>query len=213
MKRLRKKLEPKKIRFYHCGEYGDKLGRPHYHALLFNHDFPDKIYYSDNRGNPLYTSQTLDTLWERGNCWIGNVTTQSAAYVARYIMKKINGSQASEHYKKVSEETGEIFNIQPEYTTMSRKPGIAHAWFQQYKDDVFPDDFIVTPDGRKNATPTYYLGLLKEMDPDSYEQIKMDRMDSMIQRSEDNTPARLKVREKCQLAKLKNLTRGLDNET
>jgi hypothetical protein len=72
----------------------------------------------------VYKSDTLDELWGQGITEIGNVTFDSAAYVARYIMKKVTGPMAEEHYEVLQEETGEIGEREPEYTTMSRRPGI-----------------------------------------------------------------------------------------
>ena len=61
MKRLRKKLHPLKIRFFHCGEYGDKTRRPHYHALIFGYSFPDRKLFKKSKSGDLYTSD-LDFL-------------------------------------------------------------------------------------------------------------------------------------------------------
>uniref|UniRef100_UPI0040482461 rolling circle replication-associated protein n=1 Tax=Shewanella sp. TaxID=50422 RepID=UPI0040482461 len=94
MKRLRKKY-PHAVRYYQCGEYGSKTHRPHYHACLFGHDFKDKtLWQKGSDGTPLYISSSLQDLWSSdghsiGFSTIGTVTFQSAAYVARYIMKKI----------------------------------------------------------------------------------------------------------------------------
>ena len=121
MKRLRKRFGSG-IRFYHCGEYGTLLGRPHYHACIFNFDFPDKKLFTIRDGINLYTSQALDELWPYGFSTIGSVTFESAAYTARYIMKKINGDAAKDHYEYVNPSTGEISLRKPEYTTMSRLP-------------------------------------------------------------------------------------------
>ena len=157
MKRLRKKTG-KKIRFYHCGEYGEKFKRPHYHACLFGYQFPDLRYFKTINGNKLYTSKYLDSVWTNKNgetmgfSTIGNVTFESAAYVARYIMKKINGEKAEAHY--VNKETGEI--LKPEYTTMSRRPGgLGAEWLKKYKTDVYPGDFVVVR-GKKMKPPKYY---------------------------------------------------------
>ena len=87
MKRLRKRFGDG-IRFYHCGEYGSLLGRPHYHACLFNFDFPDKYLWKENNGQKLYRSPSLEELWPYGYSSIGTVTFESAAYVARYILKR-----------------------------------------------------------------------------------------------------------------------------
>jgi hypothetical protein len=83
---LRKRNSHKKIRYYHCGEYGERLGRPHYHAILFNHSFSDKKKLNGHKD--LYTSKQLDATWQRGYASIGMVTPESAAYVANYIQKK-----------------------------------------------------------------------------------------------------------------------------
>ena len=82
MKRLRKSSE-KKIRFYHCGEYGEESLRPHYHGLLFNYDFEDKKLFKEEQGNRLFTSETLSRLWPKGNHIIGEVSRGSSGYVAR----------------------------------------------------------------------------------------------------------------------------------
>jgi hypothetical protein len=59
MKRLRKKIQPLKIRFFHCGEYGDKTRRPHYHALIFGYGFPDKKIFKKQKSGDLFTSDML----------------------------------------------------------------------------------------------------------------------------------------------------------
>lgn len=87
MYRLRKKYG-KGIRFFHCGEYGEKLGRPHYHAILFGLDFADKTKWKMRRGYQTWRSKSLEKLWPFGHSEIGSVTFESAAYVARYILKK-----------------------------------------------------------------------------------------------------------------------------
>ena len=62
MKRLRKRFG-KGVRYFHCGEYGDLLGRPHHHACLFNFSFPDRYLWSSSGGVNLYRSPTLEELW------------------------------------------------------------------------------------------------------------------------------------------------------
>lgn len=216
MKRFRKSIIPVKIRFYHCGEYGENLGRPHYHALIFGYDFPDKEFWKETRGSVLYTSEKLEALWGKGFCSIGNVTFKSAAYVARYIMKKQTGKTAPEHYRYTDPETGEISQRLPEYTTMSRGGkgghGIGYDWFIKYNRDVYPSDFCVI-EGKKYKTPRYYDRMLEEITPKGYlSVIKAARMRNAEQRSVDNTPDRLAVREKVQELKLRQLERSLDNE-
>ena len=87
--------EASQFRYFHCGEYGDRRHRPHLHACIFGIDYTgDRIYSHTRNGNKLYRSATLDKLWGRGDCIIGDLTFESAAYVARYCLKKITGTKA-----------------------------------------------------------------------------------------------------------------------
>lgn len=200
------------IRYFHCGEYGDKYGRPHYHAILFGYDFADKQLINIINGQKLYRSNQLERLWPFGYSSIGSVTFESAAYVARYVMKKVTGDQAWHHYSDIDYDTGEITNVrEPEYTTMSRRPGIASKWFEKYKDDVYPSDFI-TVRGVKMKAPKYYDKILEKSDIYEYERIKDLRKLSALEHSDNNTNERLAVREKLQLNKLNQLPRKLDQD-
>lgn len=207
MKRLRKSF-PQKIRYYMCGEYGEKLGRPHYHAILFNIDFKDKYLCKTQRGNKIYRSPKLEELWPLGSSEIGSVTEKSAAYVARYVMKKVNGDMAKDHYEKTDPETGEIYKVIPEYNQMSLRPGLGHDWYKKYKTDVYPKDEIILSSGKRATPPKYYDKLLERTDPEIYWIIK-DTRQAVAQASTDNTPERLAAREKCALARNKTLKREL----
>lgn len=208
MKRLRKHFTHTKIRFFHCGEYGEKYGRPHYHAILFGLDFDDKELINVLNGHRLYRSPTLEKLWPFGYSSIGNVTFESAAYVARYIMKKVTGEHAENHYQYVDQDTGELLEQIPEYTTMSRRPGIASGWFDTYADDVYPSDFV-TVRGKKMRPPKFYDKLMEQTRPYEMEDIKADRMAAANVHNENTTPERLAVREKVQKLKLTKLPRNL----
>lgn len=107
-KRLRKSLSPKKIRYYAVGEYGDKTQRPHYHVILFGHDFSDDRKLYKQRENPLYESKTLSDAWPLGFANFGDVTFESAAYCARYCLKKVNQKDVDYDYC-TDIETGEVF--------------------------------------------------------------------------------------------------------
>lgn len=199
------------IRFYHCGEYGELYGRPHYHAILFNYDFPDKILFKTLNGHPLYVSKILGELWPYGFSSVGSMTFESAAYVARYIMKKQTGDNAEKRYAQVDLDTGEYTRIEPEYNLMSRRPGIAARWYDEFESDVYPDDFVVLRN-KKMRPPKYYDRLLERTRPYEYEQIKLAREVKAALHCEDQTDARLKVRESVKLRKLANLPRNLDKE-
>lgn len=222
MKRLRKNylgiesmiidgVEEFPIRFFHCGEYGEKFGRPHYHALLFNFDFDDRVLHQTlPSGFKIYTSEKLAKLWPFGYSSIGDVSFESAAYVARYIMKKVTGDNADEHYSRIDCDTGELFKIAPEYTTMSRRPGIGKAWFDTYGlKDCYNKGFI-TVRGKKMFPPKYYDAQFEVVDPVGFEKLKFSRKKLLESKKDDNTLDRLRVKEKCKLSQLSLLKRNLD---
>lgn len=216
MKRFRKKCGP--VRYFSCGEYGSKLGRPHFHALLFGHQFDDinldKPFKITKSGEKIYRSEVLEKLWTHGWSSVGSLTYQSAAYVARYSMAKINGADAEAHYDRTDPETGETNRLNPEYNTMSLKPGIGATWFEQFGlTDVYPGDFIQFKN-RKIPPPKYYDKLLKKIDEKNQtnvlETLKEGRKIRAQQHNENNTPARLRVRAKIQDLKAKRLKREID---
>lgn len=210
MKRLRFKYGAN-IRFFHCGEYGEKYGRPHYHACLFNFDFKDKTLWTINNGHRLYVSEELNALWPYGFATIGEVTFESAAYVARYIMKKMTGPMAADHYSRLDETTGEIYQLKPEYTTMSRRPGIGKVWFDKYKSDVYPHDYVVLK-GKKMRPPRFYDTLFEREYPSDMDKLKASRVREGKKNVDEQTPERLNTREEVKLLQIKNLKRNVDNE-
>ncbi|AXL14765.1 replication initiator protein [Microviridae sp.] len=208
MKRLRKQNEHK-IRYYQCGEYGEQFGRPHYHACLFNHDFKDFEPYQENeQGDIVFTSEALSNTWGKGFTTVAPLTYETAAYTARYILKKILGDRAGEHYLKTNPITGEVHEVEPEYNTMSRRPGIGIEWYEKHKTDCHPSDFI-THKGKKYPIPIYYDTLLKRSSPEDLERIKDLRKQKLGKHKKDLTPERLAVREKVKKAQINQLNRTL----
>jgi hypothetical protein len=211
MKRYRKSIEPLKIRFYHCGEYGEENLRPHYHACIFNHNFDDRIHHTTTNDVPLYTSERLNKLWGKGFTTIGDVTFDSAAYCARYVTKKITICDESdpnlfEHYNRVDSETGEYTIVSPEYSTMSRRPGIARQWFKKYHADMYPWDEVIIKNNPVKP-PKYYDKLFEELDPVAYKTLKQTRLDAVD--FSEQSDKRLATRKNVKLAQLQQLKRDL----
>jgi len=198
MKRLRESDEfnGREILYYHCGEYGDELGRPHYHACLFNVDFPDKKHHHDEGDNPLYTSEILSRLWGKGFCTIGDVTYESASYVASYITKRVSPKQDDWHYKVVGPDgaflDGELL---PEYATMSKRRGIGKTFYEKFKHDWFARDFLIVR-GKKMPIPKYYDKLYEKEHPVEYSRIKACRQNKAVSQAPDNTFPRRQVKER-----------------
>jgi len=191
MRRFRKavkKTQPK-LRFYMAGEYGSRDQRPHYHALIFGYDFPDKEYFKKtDAGENIYTSKLLSRLWPLGHASTGAVTFESAAYVARYCVTKVTGKAAEAHYRRFDEH-GE-YQLTPEFNHMSLKPGIGQGFVKKYQSDIYPNDYVVV-NGHKAKPPKYYDKYYEEVNPDEFEHIKLLRMLEADKYLDDNTPQRL----------------------
>jgi len=208
LKRLRKDARCR-VRFYGCGEYGEQYLRPHYHVNLFGLDFPDKRLFSVRDGNRLYTSEWLFRLWPYGHSLIGALTFDSAAYVARYVMKKVTGPAAEDAYWRGDPETGECWRVEPEWNTMSRRPGIGYAWYQRYRSDCYPSD-VRHVRGQACKPPKYYDKQLAIEDPTVYDLLKARRVRQQKLNAADNTLDRLAVKEKVKKAAIRQLKRQVE---
>jgi len=185
----------KQVRFFSCGEYGEQNKRPHYHVCLFNHDFPDREPLTPT----LFRSNELESLWPFGFSSFGQLTFESAAYVARYVTKKITGDMQDEHYQ----------GKQPEFALMSRRPGIGRQWYDEYKNDLFVADRVIVKKSLQSAIPRYYNNLMRTDDPTRYEQILQKRKEH--HNEVDHDFRRLIVKEKIQNLKAKKLKRSFEN--
>lgn len=168
-----------KIKYYMCGEYGDLLGRPHYHACIFGARFPDAYFAKKVGSNAYYMSPTLRELWPYGEMsFFSDVTPASASYVAGYVDKKLDN-----HYWKVEHflETGEwSVDDAPEYVRMSQ--GIGLDYFEKYKSslyrfdsagDVFGEFFDV---GHVPiSAPRYFDEKLRLRSPEKFDKIVASR--------------------------------------
>lgn len=168
------------IRFYACGEYGEDGGRPHYHLLIFNLPVPDKVYwFTNNDHENIYVSDSISKIWGKGIVTIGDVTWNSAAYVARYVVKKQKGNT-----KGCVDIPGHLVTgIQPEFVRMSRRPGIAFKYYDENKDKFYENDEIVISVRGKARTikPPRYYDKLYDIDCDDpflMQDIKRKRAES-----------------------------------
>lgn len=208
-KRLRNETGAK-FKYLDCGEYGDRSGRAHYHALLFGFDFTDKYYWrKSEQGHPVYRSPLLEKLWPFGHCEIGSVTFQSARYVASYVTKKMNGDGAEAHYTRVSPVDGQYYRVEPEFANMSL--GIGKSWFDSFHGDCFPSDEIVLRDGKKRKVPRYYDKLFVEkFGEEAFKAIKLARAKrAAASGSADRSPQRLATREECETIRRSRLARSV----
>nr|CAI9750311.1 replication initiation protein [Gokushovirinae sp.] len=145
------------FRYFGCGEYGKMGDRPHYHIILFGYDFPDKRLITTHLGTKQYDSAMLRDIWHRGHISVGQVDFRTAAYIARYCLKKQKG--------------GDNRHQQQEYILMSNRPGIGADWVKQFSSDVFSAGRIVTTNGNYKV-PKYYEGKLDQIDHERFVEYK-----------------------------------------
>lgn len=141
IKRLRKKIEPKKLRYFACGEYGSKGLRPHYHLVIFGYRPDDlKFLKKTDKNQIIFTSEKLSDIWKNGFVSVGDVSQFSAKYCAKY-MQKINDIPDS--------------YVKP-FTRCSTKPGLGLNYFMDHKEEFLKTDEIYF-NGVKQHIPRYYL--------------------------------------------------------
>lgn len=107
IKRMRARGE--RLRFFGCGEYGERTHRPHYHAILFG----------------LREESRVQACWPFGFARVDPLTPAAISYVAGYCAKKVGWKLESG--ERVDYKTGEVFEYQAPFLLMSRRPGIGAA--------------------------------------------------------------------------------------
>lgn len=218
MKRFRKAVSPVEVRFFMCGEYGEApreppfIPRPHFHAAIFNW-FPDDALFLKrlSSGHELFTSAFLSSVWTDGFASVGELSFESAAYIARYVCKKMTGELAATHYARpllADFSTGEVPVVRPEFARMSLKPGIGFRWFQAYRASNYRDYIVV--DGSKMPVPRYYSKLLEKVSEEVYSSVKVQRYQKALEMESEGTPDRLRAQEIVAKARLAFKKRTLE---
>lgn len=134
-----------RLRFFAVGEYGENgTQRPHYHIILFGFD----------KNNPIH-ALLLNKSWSFGRLHVGDCNDKSIAYCTHYATKKMTKSDDKR-----------LFGRPPEFTTMSRNPGIAFFFVESYiqiiekvKQYVFKNVKIY---GKEFAIPYYIRKKIKD---------------------------------------------------
>lgn len=158
LKRLRKN-SGQKVRYYCAGEYGSTTARPHYHFIVYGLVLTDlSVLRTNFAGEVYYVSDFISKCWPYGFHVLAKVTWESAAYVARYTIKKAKAEYNDNWF--------EYAGIEPEFQTMSNRPGIGYQFFVDHPD-FFDYDFydLSTGDGgRRIYPPDYFVKLYKRQD-------------------------------------------------
>lgn len=162
IRRLRTAIN-KPFKYFGAGEYGDEGGRPHYHAIIFGHDFNRKDSTKFLNKTDAVESDELNEIWGLGHTSVGELTFDSAAYVAKYTVKKINGPMKEDHYK----------GLHPEFMRCSNS-GIGKEYALKYREEILRNGSCMA-DGREVPIPTYYMKLYGKEPDDLYNELKIDR--------------------------------------
>lgn len=155
-KRLRKEIHPERIRYFACGEYGEKTNRPHYHAIVFGYWPQHRVQLpGGDRRIPLYRSSDLERLWPYGHSSIAPATQENATYIAKYTLGKYDESGTIRDF------TGRT----PPFLTMSRRPGIGHNYARENARALARFDGVRLRGGKLAALPAYYEKVLDRFEP------------------------------------------------
>lgn len=170
--------DPRRVRYYVCGEYGGKTFRPHMHAILFCPKIPgeNRLVGKSETGGLMYNNSWLDDTWSINGKLIGwitlsEVTWETCAYVARYCLKKRNGAE-SDFYT--------VHNVEPEFSLQSNRPGIGAIYYLEHPE-LLDYEYITlsTPKkGIKFPPPRYFKKLHEKTygeDPRKAERLALAR--------------------------------------
>lgn len=156
LKRLRARVEPRRVRFFASGEYGEKSGRPHYHAILFG----------------LSDDPAIRATWPYGFVRVDPLTPAAIAYVAGYTSKKVGWKL--ERGERVDYSTGEVYEFCPPFVLMSRRPGIGGD-ARIYRDSWRKSAVY---HGREIPVPRFLHNAWRETaTPEQIEQLHRERME------------------------------------
>lgn len=214
MKRLRKAIKVP-VRYFCCGEYGDLSLRPHFHLILFGYRPDDLKVYSTSVAGFVYESSSLDQIWGQGRVAIGDVSFASAAYVARYCLKKVATSSRRAFW--YLDRKDHIFKKAPavkdpysSFVLMSRKPGIGSGWIERFHDEIFSKGYITFEGGSRAPPSRFYKNYFKKHDRDNFDFYRSRCLDYFERNSSEFTPERLKAKSLVLQEKLKFLKRNFD---
>lgn len=148
------------VRYFACGEYGENLGRPHYHALAFGLELADMTGRRRLDGDQVFSSASLEAAWGLGSVRIDPFSPAAAQYVCNYVRKRVHQDSQS-HY------SGKL----PEFQLMSRRPGIGSDFVSSFLSDIYPDGYVTRRGGSRRRAPRFYdikLSQLAEAEQNPY---------------------------------------------
>lgn len=163
------------FRYFACGEYGDKTLRPHYHFAAFDFNLTDLRLFKNTDHGPYFLSDELADCWEHGHVIVAQLDWMTAAYIARYVTKKMRGKNVRFYPDECADpETGEIPSFCVERAFQSK--GLGLRWYEAHKDEVWNLDGCLYANKYMVSPPRYYFKQLEKADPDKALAIKQKRL-------------------------------------
>ena len=185
MDKLRKHLK-RSVRYIVSHEYGSKTGRPHHHAIIFGwNPSPQKFLKHTKKGEAIYTSPQLESLWNKGHSSIGTANEKTAYYIADYSLKGGTFQQTCPH-------TGELLTFS-DSMDCSKRPAIGLAYFRKNYEQLL---------NASEPLPRYYIKKLKDLNPTLHERYENTRTEKFKLRSRSELFAKYTIDQQ----KIKNST-------
>lgn len=165
-KRLRRYVEYRYgktgLKFFVCGEYGDKKKRPHWHMMIFGWK-PDKdreefkFYPSGSTKQLRNKSLKLQELWQQGYVDVAvDFDDTHAFYISRYVQKKfVKGSDLDSTQKPLMEE-------QQYFPEKYCSPGLGNEYFFKHMKTFLREGKIEVA-GHTYAIPRCFKDLMKKL--------------------------------------------------
>lgn len=133
LKRIRKDIEPRKIKYFACGEYGEKFGRPHYHLIIFGLPATDTLFLKH---------------WDKGFIKVANVGDKQFRYVCKYVTKAPLGKSRRDKEYAIRESEFQICSH-----------GLGLSWLVERIETV--RETGIFRNGRAQNVPRYYINKIK----------------------------------------------------
>lgn len=161
-----------KIRYFAVSEYGKQFGRKHYHIILYNTDLTDNPFYAVSYDAKKGGFWCFCRAWQDlkqspiGHCFVKIPTDNDFAYTAKYITKSRQSKQSKEYNRNNGKN--------PEFTLVSRCPGLGKKWLDFNFEKLLEKPFIKNKQF-KMRLPRYYEDKLFPKGSDEREQHMMEK--------------------------------------
>lgn len=174
MKRARHEFQSpsQPFKYFACGEYGDKNLRPHFHFASYSFRISDLRPLPNSKNGQYFISESLRDCWQYGHVVVAPLEWQSAAYIARYVTKKMHGGNMR-YLDTFDPLTGEVDVYNHERASQSK--GLGKSFYHQHFDEIWANDGCLFNRKYMVKPPRYYMKLLEDENPEWAAAVKESR--------------------------------------